>query len=97
MNPRIGIRREDDTRGERRTPLIPYHARLLRHEGVDVTVQSSPLRAYTDAEYQNSSAAVHENLEDCHVVFGIHKDGGGRQLADEARQARRDDVGASAR
>lgn len=72
MNPRIGIRREDDTRGERRTPLIPYHARLLRHEGVDVTVQSSPLRAYTDAEYQNASAAVHENLEECHVVFGIH-------------------------
>lgn len=71
MTTRVGIRREDEGRFERRTTLIPYHARLLRLEGTDVTVQSSPMRAYTDAEYQAGSAAVHEYLGECHIVFGV--------------------------
>jgi hypothetical protein len=71
-HPRIGIRREDEGRWERRVPLVPYHARLLRHEGVAVTVQSSPMRAYTDGEYQTAGAAIHENLDACHAIFGVH-------------------------
>lgn len=67
----IAIRREDKSRWERRTPLTPIHVQQLAGQGIDVIVQPSPVRIFTDAEYQHAGAKVHENLGECPVIFGV--------------------------
>ncbi len=68
---RIAIRREDKNRWERRAPLTPEHVRQLVAQGIEVTVQPSPIRVFTDAEYQHAGAAIHEDLSECPLVFGV--------------------------
>ena len=67
----IAIRREDKSRWERRAPLTPTHVRQIVAQGIDVVVQSSPIRIFTDAEYQHAGARIHEAIDDCPLVFGV--------------------------
>jgi alpha-aminoadipic semialdehyde synthase len=67
----IGIRREDKSIWERRTPLMPDHVRDLRRRGIEVTVQPSDIRVIRDFEYETVGARVDEDLSSCKVVFGI--------------------------
>ena len=49
MGQRIGLRREDMYRWERRVPLIPQDTReLVVKNGVEAIVQSSTKRVFTD-------------------------------------------------
>ena len=45
---KIGIRTEDKSEWERRTPLTPEDMAALQAEGLPVVVQASPQRAFTD-------------------------------------------------
>ncbi|MCS6844638.1 MAG: bifunctional lysine ketoglutarate reductase /saccharopine dehydrogenase family protein [Caldilineales bacterium] len=68
----IGVRREDKSVWERRTPVTPSVARqLVQEHGIEVVVQPSPTRAFSAAEFQQAGAAVEESLSRCPVVFGI--------------------------
>lgn len=67
----IGIRREDKSIWERRTPIIPKHVRDLANEEIGVIVQPSEIRVYREPEYETVGARIDENLSDCKVVFGI--------------------------
>ncbi|UCF05196.1 MAG: hypothetical protein JSV33_14960 [bacterium] len=67
----IGIRREDKSVWERRTPLIPEHVRDLMNEGVGVVVQPSEIRIFREPEYETVGARIDEDLSDCKVIFGI--------------------------
>ena len=67
----IGIRREDKSEWERRTPLIPDHVRDLKSEGIDVVVQPSEIRVFRERDYENVGASVDEDLSSCKIVFGI--------------------------
>ncbi|MCK4235866.1 MAG: hypothetical protein KAX38_02025 [Candidatus Krumholzibacteria bacterium] len=67
----IGIRREDKSKWERRTPLIPDHVRGLMKEGIEVMVQPSDIRVFKEIDYETVGAAVNEDLSSCKVVFGI--------------------------
>ena len=70
--PRIGIRREDKNEWEARVPLIPKHvAQIVRHHGIDVTVQPSKIRAFPDQEYEAAGAEISEDLSGCDVVFAV--------------------------
>ena len=72
MKPRIGIRIEDMYAWERRTPLTPEDARRLRtEEGLEIVVQRSAKRAYTDDEYRAAGVPVVESLDDCPLIVGI--------------------------
>jgi len=71
MKPVIGIRREDKNEWERRVPLAPRHVRELVHQGYEVHVQPSLIRIFTDEEYTEAGAKVHEDLTGCNVVFGV--------------------------
>ncbi len=72
MKTGIGIRREDKNRWERRAPLTPPDvADLIRQTGLEVCVQSSPIRVFNDEEYARAGATLSESLDDCSVVFGI--------------------------
>ena len=69
---RIGIRREDKNEWEARVPLIPEHARTLVHEqGIEVSIQPSDIRAYSDDEYRQAGAKVTENLSDCEMALAV--------------------------
>jgi len=71
MSKCIGIRREDKNEWERRTPLIPEHVRELAEQGIKVYVQSSPIRAFDQAEYERAGATASQDLSECPVILAI--------------------------
>lgn len=78
----VGIRREDKGRWERRTPLTPSQARLLRdRDGIQFLVQPSNTRVHSDREYVSAGACIDEDLSTCNAVFGI------KEIPPEALQA----------
>lgn len=69
---RIGIRREDKNRWERRAPLVPDHVReLVDAHGLEIAVQPSPLRAFADLDYREAGAVLDPELAECRVVLGV--------------------------
>lgn len=72
MSNYIGIRHEDKYEHERRAPLTPKHvAKLVRQKKLDIIVESSPKRIFTDEEYRQAGATICDNLSDCSVIFGV--------------------------
>jgi alpha-aminoadipic semialdehyde synthase len=72
MAGRIGIRLEDKNKWERRTPLVPLHVnKLVKEYGLEVCVQSSPIRAFSDAEYEQAGARIVEDISKSPVVFAV--------------------------
>ena len=72
MNARIGIRREDKSRWERRTPVTPEDARRLKEgHSIEVRVQPSPIRVFSEEEFAQAGAIVQEDLSACPVVFAV--------------------------
>jgi len=67
---RIGIRRED-RRFERRVPIVPEDVKRLIEEGLEVVVQPSEQRVFSDEDYVSAGARLDEDLTECAVVFGI--------------------------
>jgi len=72
MNACIGVRREDKSRWERRVPVTPADARMLKEEhGIDVWVQPSPIRVFLEEEFEEAGARVQEDISSCPVVFAV--------------------------
>ena len=68
----IGIRREDKNRWERRVPLTPDQVKKLKEEhSVDVVVQPSEIRAFSNDNYEKAGGIVNESLSSCQSVFAI--------------------------
>lgn len=72
MSKFIGIRHEDKYVMERRAPLTPRHVeRLIKGKQLDIVVQTSPKRVFTDQEYIKAGARIADNLGDCSVILGV--------------------------
>lgn len=72
MSKFIGIRHEDRYVMERRAPLTPRHVeRLINGKQLDIIVQTSPKRVFTDQEYLDAGAIIADNLDDCSVILGV--------------------------
>lgn len=72
MSKFIGIRHEDLYPSERRAPLIPEHVKyLIDKKNIDIVVQKSPKRVFTDHEYQAAGARIADNLKDCSIIIGV--------------------------
>jgi len=68
----IGIRYEDKYEMERRAPLTPRHVeKLVKNKKLDIVVQSSPKRIFSDEEYIHAGAKVSKDLKKCSVIFGV--------------------------
>ena len=68
----IGIRREDKSPWERRTPLTPEQVRQLRAEtGLQFIIQPSTQRIFSDEAYRDAGAQVSDDLTPCHAILGI--------------------------
>jgi alanine dehydrogenase len=69
---RVGIRREDKSRWERRVPITPGDAaELAQQHGIAWHVQPSPIRIFSEEEYRAAGAAAEESLASCRVIFGV--------------------------
>jgi alpha-aminoadipic semialdehyde synthase len=68
---KIGIRREDKSQWERRVPLTPDQVKKLVAQGIEVVIQPSKIRAFSDARYQKAGASILEDLSDCSVVLAV--------------------------
>jgi alpha-aminoadipic semialdehyde synthase len=68
---KIGIRAEDKSEWERRTPLTPKDMAALRADGLPVVVQESPQRAFKDEEYAQAGIPLQADLSDCDVIIGL--------------------------
>jgi saccharopine dehydrogenase (NAD+, L-lysine forming) len=70
---RLGIIREGKTPADRRTPLTPQQCVELmrRFPQLEVVVQTSAIRCFSDAEYAGSDIPVVDNLTNCNLILGI--------------------------
>ena len=72
MNNKIGIRYEDKYVMERRVPLVPAHLKhLIQKDGLEVFVETSAKRVFSDEEYEAVGANVTDDLSQCLVIFGV--------------------------
>ncbi|MCF8380041.1 MAG: NAD(P)-dependent oxidoreductase [Bacteroidales bacterium] len=70
---KIGIVRETKTPPDSRVPLIPKHCRQLldEYKNLEIFVQPSDFRAYTNEEYAKEGIVLKEDLSDCDVLMGV--------------------------
>ncbi|MGW8314123.1 MAG: NAD(P)-dependent oxidoreductase [Bacteroidales bacterium] len=70
---RIGILRETKTPPDRRVPLTPSQCRMLldRYTGLNLVVQPSPMRCFSDEEYTGAGIRMQEDLSDCDILMGV--------------------------
>lgn len=70
---KLGIIREGKTPPDNRVPLTPEQCvevqQKFRH--VEVKVQSSTVRCFSDGDYQKAGIPVQEDLSDCDVLLGV--------------------------
>lgn len=70
---RIGIIREGKNPPDSRVPFSPSQAAAIPtlFPGVEIFVQPSPTRCYTDAEYREAGVTLQEDLSHCDVLMGV--------------------------
>lgn len=69
----IGLIREGKVPSDSRVALTPAQCRWLQQHvaGVQIIVQPSPHRCYSDAEYKQAGVTLQEDLSTCDILFGI--------------------------
>lgn len=68
---RIGIRRENKNKWERRSLLTPDDVDRLIKDGIEIWFQPSPIRIFTDEEYKNVGAVISEDLSSCPTILAL--------------------------
>ncbi len=70
---KLGVVRETKTPPDKRVPLTPVQCReiLDRCAGLEIFVQPSGDRCYSDDEYRTEGITLSENLSNCNVLIGV--------------------------
>lgn len=70
---KIGILREEKQPVDKRTPLIPEDCSILlrTYADLEIYIQPSSHRCYTNDEFEAAGVKVQENLLDCNIVLGV--------------------------
>ena len=73
MSLTIGLIREGKTPPDKRVPLTPKKCveAQAAFPGLQIVVQSSPIRSYADQEYRDLGLDVHDDLRDCDILMGV--------------------------
>jgi len=69
----IGILRETKNPPDRRVPLTPAQCRELteRHPRLEIRVQPSDYRCFSNEEYLQEGVRLSEELSDCQILMGV--------------------------
>lgn len=70
---KLGVIREGKVPPDKRVPLTPKQCQLVStlFPHVDVVVQTSEIRAFTDEEYRNEGVEIVQDLSDCDIIMGV--------------------------
>ena len=70
---RIGMISEGKRPADTRVALTPAQCKWIQKNApqIQIIVQSSPYRCFSDREYLSAGAAVKEDLSDCDILLGI--------------------------
>jgi saccharopine dehydrogenase (NAD+, L-lysine forming) len=70
---KIGIIKEEKVPKDKRVPLIPRHCKELTEtfNNLEIIVQPSDIRCFTDAEYSAEGITLSEDLSDCDILMGV--------------------------
>ena len=68
---KIGIIREGKTPPDSRVPLSPTQCKQLIDKGLDLVVQPSPGRCFTDEDYKAQGIPLKEDLSDRNTLLGV--------------------------
>ena len=70
---KFGIIKERKSAPDRRVVFTPDELARLKQlkQGVEVKVESSDIRAFSDGEYRNMGIEVIDDISDCEVFFGV--------------------------
>ncbi|PRX53858.1 NAD(P)-dependent oxidoreductase [Flagellimonas meridianipacifica] len=70
---KFGIIQERKNPPDRRVVLSPTECQNVLNQFPDakIKVETSPIRVFTDAEYEKAGFSVHQNVEDCDVMLGV--------------------------
>ena len=69
---KIGLLREERIPTDRRVALLPEQCvEVMQQYLVDIVVQPSDVRCFTNKEYVKAGVALQEDLADCDVLIGI--------------------------
>lgn len=73
MNLKFGIIRERKNPPDRRVVLPPKACQKVQsaHNQAQLIVEPSPIRVFTDAEYQKAGIEVAPKMEECDVLLGV--------------------------
>ncbi|MBF9239185.1 alanine dehydrogenase [Hymenobacter sp. BT683] len=73
MSLTIGLIREGKTPPDKRVPLTPKKCVEAQSTFADLqmVVQSSPVRSYSDQEYRDLGLEVRDDISDCDVLMGV--------------------------
>ncbi len=67
----IAIRHEDKYKMERRAALTPKHVKQLVDQGVEILVEPSAKRVFSDEEYRNAGAKLTDDLSEASLIVGV--------------------------
>lgn len=70
---KFGIIQERKNPPDRRVVLSPTECQNVLNQFAEakIKVETSPIRVFTDAEYEATGISVHQNVEDCDVLLGV--------------------------
>jgi alanine dehydrogenase len=68
---KIGIIREGKTPADSRVPLSPHQCSQLVEQGLQVSVQRSEVRCFSDDQYAHLGIDVVDNIDDCEILLGV--------------------------
>jgi saccharopine dehydrogenase (NAD+, L-lysine-forming) len=70
---KIGIIREGKVPADFRVPLTPDQCERIQSEypQVEIVVQPSPIRSFSDNQYTEKGIIVHEDLSACDLIMGV--------------------------
>lgn len=70
---KLGIIREGKVPPDMRVPLTPQQCAKIQelYPEVEILVQTSPIRTFTDEEYRSKGISVVDNLSECDIIMGV--------------------------
>ena len=70
---KIGVLREGKAPPDKRVPFTPEQCKFINESvtGVEVIVQPSPHRCFSDNEYKSLGIRVDEDLSGCNILMGV--------------------------
>lgn len=70
---KIGVLREEKSPPDKRVPLTPLICSELvrKYQNIEIVVQPSKIRCYSDSEYTSFGVTLQEDLNDCDILMGV--------------------------